>query len=147
MTAIDPWTGFRYIEYVDEWGDPSWCIEARKKFPSGMTGIMQFKSIDWTDNSRTYNVYVDLRRKRKKSSEDRAITGRDGLEPASWVLTTLSGFERLAPYIERGFHSRIEIMAVDDKRWSLYERVLTRRGYSATMVHNNKTLVKRIGAM
>lgn len=137
-------TEFKYIEYVDEWGDEAWKLEARKKFPSGMTGILAFEAMDLqSDGTRNYNVNLDLRRKRKTVSAEREVTGRDGLEPASWVLQAMKDFEG-QEIVEWSYPMRIEVRADDDRRWKLYERILTKRGYSVTMVENNRTLVKRI---
>lgn len=137
-------TEFKYVEYTDEWGDESWKLEARKKFPSGMTGVLAFEPMDiQSDGTRNYNVYLDMRRKRKKASGHREVTGRDGLEPASWALQALKDFEQ-QDIVEWGFPFRIEVCADDDRRWKLYEKILTRRGYSVTMVENQRTLVKRI---
>lgn len=135
---------FDAVEYVDEFGDESFKFETRKKFPSGMTGVLAFDLIDvLSDGTECYNIDLDIRRKRKKRSEDREVTGRDGLETASWVLESLGCFESyFSP--PQGRAIRIEVQAVDERRWRLYERVLTKRGYNATMVDNNKTLVKRI---
>lgn len=137
-------TDFKYIEYTDEWGVESWKLEARKKFPSGMTGVLAFEAIDvLSDGTRCYNIYLDLRRKRKRASVEREVTGRDGLEPASWVLQALKDFEQ-QDVVEWTFPFRIEVGADDDRRWKLYEKILTKRGYSVTMVENQRTLVKRI---
>lgn len=133
-----------YVEYVDEWGDEVWKLEYRKKFESGMTGILEFQAVDvLSDGCRCYNVNLDLRKKRKRNSVERSITGQDGLEPASWVLECMSAFEG-QQVVEWEWPFRIEVMAVDNRRWKLYERILTRRGYRATMVEGQRTLVKRI---
>ena len=135
---------FKYVEYVDDWGDEAWKLETRKKFPSGSTGILYFESMGLLgDGAVRYNVVLDLQRKRKKHSEYRAVTGRDGLEPAGWVLQALQDFEQQTE-VDADWPFRIEVMADDDRRWKLYERILTKRGYTVTMVENNRTLVKRI---
>ena len=136
--------GFEPVNYVDEYGYEAFKFEARKKFPSGMTGVLIFDFVDQlTDGTECYNVDLDIRRKRKKRSEDREVTGRDGLETASWVLEVLAAFETQA-VIHPNRAVRVEVQAADERRWNLYERILTRRGYSVTMVDNSKTLVKRI---
>ena len=133
-----------YVEYVDEWGDEVWKLEYRRKFESGMTGILEFQAVDvLSDGTRCYNVNLDLRKKRKRNSIERSVTGQDGLEPASWVLECMSAFES-QQVVEWEWPFRIEVMAVDNRRWKLYERILTRRGYRATMVEGQRTLVKRI---
>lgn len=137
-------TDFRFVEYVDECGYQSFKVETRKKFASGMTGVLEFQAVDLlSDGTRCYNVNLDLRRKRKRNSVERSVTGRDGMEPASWVLQAMTDFERQT-VSEFGWPFRIEVMAVDNRRWKLYERILTRRGYRATMVQGQRTLVKRI---
>lgn len=137
-------TEFNYVEYVDDYGDEAWKLETRKKFPSGTTGILYFDAMGYlSDGAIRYNVVLDLQRKRKKPSAFREVTGRDGLEPASWVLESLSGFEH-QQVVDPSWPFRIEVMADDDRRWKLYERILTRRGYTVTMVENQRTLVKRI---
>ena len=137
-------TEFKYIEYIDDWGIKTWKIETRKKFPSGMTGVLAFEAMDeLQDRTGCFNVNLDLRRKRKKVSGHREVTGRDGLEPASWVLESLTAFEK-QDIVDWSWPFRIEVMADDDRRWKLYERILTKRGYTVTMVENQRTLVKRI---
>lgn len=139
-------TDFKYVEYVDEWGDESWKIETRKKFPSGMTGVLAFEAVDeLTDGTICLNVNLDVRRKRKKPSGHREMTGRDGLEPASWVLQAMTEFEEYWHLEVPLGPARIEAGADDERRWKIYERILTRRGYTATMVCDQRTLVKRIG--
>lgn len=137
-------TPFEYVEYTDVWGFESWKIETRKKFPSGMTGVLAFEALDQQfDGTWCFNVYLDMRRKRKKASAHREVTGRDGLEPASWVLQALKDFEK-QEIADWSLPFRIEVGADDDRRWKLYEKILTKRGYSVTMVENQRTLVKRI---
>lgn len=136
-------TEFRRIKYIDEWGEEAWKVETRKKFPSGMTGVLAFEAVDYlSDGTWCFNVNLDVRRKRNRLSEYREVTGRDGLETASWVLGSLTYFEQSSIGDKGPF--RIEVTADDDRRWKLYEKVLTRRGYTVTMVENQRTLVKRI---
>lgn len=132
-------TDFYQYESNDH-GD--WGIETRKKFPSGVTGILQFEFMEELgDGTASYNVSLELRRKRKRAPEHLEVTGRDGLEPASWALQALSEFEQ-HPGHERPI--RIEVFGEDNRRWKLYEKILTKRGYSVTMIENQRTLVKRI---
>lgn len=136
--------GFEPVNYVDEFGDESFKYEARRKFPSGMTGVLAFVLVEiLSDGTECYNIDLDIRRKRGKRSDFRAVTGKDGLETAGWVLEALSSFEQnIVIHPNRAL--RIEVVADDERRWKLYERILTGRGYSVTMVDNSKTLVKRI---
>lgn len=120
--------------------------ETRKKFPSGMTAVFRMEFVDETDDSMTFNVDYFITRKRNKRPGHREVTGKDGLEPAIWALEKLEEFEKHVNslYEPETYSTRIEVGADDDRRWKIYERVLTRRGYNATMVEGNKTLVKRL---
>lgn len=137
-------TDFQYVEYEDTGGDWGWKIETRKKFPSGMTGVLAFEAVEQqADGTWCYNVYLDMRRKRKKASAHREVTGRDGLEPAGWVLQALKDFEK-QDVADEHLPFRIEVFGGDSRRWKLYEKILTKRGYTVTMVDKRRTLVKRI---
>lgn len=131
---------FRFIE--KETGD-YW--ETKNKFPSGMTGILRMEEVENKDKYITFNVYFYVTRKKNKEPAFREVTGEDGLEPAVWALAKLKEFEESALHLYVGnYDVRIEAFADDDRRWRVYERVLTRRGYSPTMVLGQKTLVKRL---
>lgn len=121
----------------------SWVT--KKKFPSGMTGVFSMEVVEDTGKALTFNAYLYLTRKRKKMPEFREVTGRDNLQPAIWVLEALEHFEKIAPDLYSGSYvTRIEVFADDDRRWKIYERILTKKGYAATMVNNTRTLVKRL---
>lgn len=129
---------FLYYEDAGDW-------IARKKFPSGMTGTMVIAPVEETDRSLTFNVELYISRKRNKVPEYREVTGKDGLQPAMWALEMLERFEKESNELYEGnYYSRIEVQAVDERRWKVYERILTRRGYSVTMSERKKTLVKRL---
>ena len=69
-----------------------------------------------------------------------AVTGQDGAETISWALQALTLIEEQLEGQE--YPIILLVSGSDDRRWKLYERVLTRRGYKATMVDNERTLVK-----
>lgn len=129
----------RYNNEADEW-------KSRAKLPSGMTGIMTFKPVEENKGTITFNVSLKVVRKRNREPEFREVTGRDGLIPAVWAMNVLKYFEEESTSLYSGnYDVRMEITADDERRWRIYERVLTRKGYNATMVGGCKTLVKKIG--
>jgi len=134
---------WQWVTYTDAWGDDAQKLEYRKKFPSGMTGLLAFEFLGYlSDGTEEFNVNLDIRRKRKRQSIHREVTGRDGLETASWALAVMSDFEEIRWSVPGKI--RINVGADDDRRWRVYERILTKRGYTVTMVDNCKTLVKTI---
>lgn len=136
--------GFKVEDYEDEFGE-AWRVVARQKFPSGTTGIIEFDPVDvLSDGTVCYNVVLDLRRKRKKASEYLAMTGRDGLEPAAWCLEVLREFEERFHEFQDADTARIEVFGDDNRRWEIYKRVLTKRGYHVTVVDKIRMLVKRL---
>lgn len=119
--------------------------EVREKFPSGMTAVLEMQCAGGVDRLDDYNVSFYITKKRNRYPDFLALTGRDGLAPAMWALERLQEFEDNINYLFEGnYETRILVRADDSRRWKIYERVLTRRGYTVTMVDRKRTLVKRV---
>lgn len=117
--------------------------EAVQKLSDGSTARMRFYEYNWDEAPRDNwiaDIEIEVYRKRKHSDpRSKKVTGRVGLEAASFFLTTLTEYEAgCTP----GTH--INATGVDARRKQVYQRVLGKRGYVQTMDDGELAMVKII---
>lgn len=108
----------------------------------------------WTDDYQTlYYVVFCVADKKKHlngylnaSKENRItlkITGHCGIEALVWCYKMLKEFEE-GVYVPRSHRVRLAVMGDDKRRFHMYERALSRRGWHKEFLYGQWTMVKEV---
>ena len=128
--------------YVDELGYENYYDTSI--LPSGQTIRIEFQE-EWSKSKYFYNVYLVTSHKRKQADSTYGIeTGKDGLLGLLWAKDKIIEFEKFIKDKHEGIPIIIYCYWTDNRRRNVYERGLSKLGYSYNFLFNKKVLSKTL---
>ena len=128
--------GFRRIKTRDSWS-------RRKKMPGGFTALIEF----WDDalDGVDYGIWIHLippggfKAAVRWDGENPPVTGNGDMSHVPFFLTALDDFLR---QMEPG--ERVQVTGADNRRASLYTKLLTRRGFQEVYFESDDPEAERM---
>lgn len=134
------------------WDKENESYICRHRLSNGQYCMIGFQR--WSDDFQTlYSVVFCVADKKKHingyfnaSKEDRItlkITGRCGLEALTWCYKMLNEFEA-GVYVPLTHRVRLVVTGEDKRRFHMYERALSRRGWRKELLYGQWMMVKEV---
>jgi hypothetical protein len=127
-----------------EWDCGQNAYYAKSKLPSGNTIKIVFYKED-TRHKTYYSIYLVTTRKRtQEAAATLKQTGRDGLTGLLWAKDMVRNFENFIVNEKPNKEVIIYCFWDDNRRRNVYERGLTKLGYSFGKLFYRKVLYKQV---
>lgn len=135
------------------WDAANQAYFARHRLANGQFCQIAFYKVYYRNRAVEYHVAFAVADKKKQlngwfdgtkeNNIELKMTGKCGAASLIWAKNMLLAFEDEV-YVDKTVSSKIVVMGEDSRRFQLYERALSRYGYTKTRVEDGWAMVKFI---